>query len=207
MGNGNRGRPAGGSQAPRTPQEERIMRDRSPPGERLMRSSRRRRSRSPRTPLGARGKGVPAWCGGAGPLVQAPAPKWGYGKGNDPRGMWLGGRRGSVPSRGSVSHDADQDIPRGSSDIPRSSLEADEVKRQSADDDTPLWILDLQDEMAGNVMEENDFEEDRCALASCAPRLLTAGGYNRHHYEGEVRMHVRACVCALRMCVCIMRIW
>ena len=81
------------------------------------------------------------------------------------------------------------------------------MKRQSADDDTPLWILDLQDEMAGNVMEENDFEEDRCALASCAPRLLTAGGYNRHHYDGEVRMHVRACVCALRMCVCIMRIW
>jgi hypothetical protein len=81
------------------------------------------------------------------------------------------------------------------------------VKRQSADDDTPLWILDLKDEMAGNVMEENDFEEDRCALASCAPRLLTAGGYNRHHYEGEVRMHVRACVYALRMCVCIMRIW
>ena len=189
MANGNRGRPAGGSQAPRTPQEERIMRDRSPPGERLMRSSRRRRSRSPRTPLGARGKGK-------GTLVQAPAPKWGYGKGNDPRGMWLGGRRGSVPSRGSVGNDADQDIPRGSSDIPRSSLEADEVKRQSADDDTPLWILDLKDEMAGVVVEENDFEEDRCELPSCAPRLLTAGGYNRHHYEGEVRMHVRACVYA-----------
>jgi len=67
---------------------------------------------------------------------------------------------------------------------------------KESDEDIPRWVLDLQDEMAGVVVEENDFEEDRCELPSCAPRLLTAGGYNRHHYEGEVRMHVRACVYA-----------
>ena len=56
------------------------------------------------------------------------------------------------------------------------------------------WVQNLQDELNGAVgdEEEIDDEKDQCELSSCAPRLLTAGGYNRHHYEGEVRMHVRA---------------
>jgi len=60
------------------------------------------------------------------------------------------------------------------------------------------WVQNLQDELNGAVgdEEEIDDEKDQCELSSCAPRLLTAGGYNRHHYEGEVRMHVRACVYA-----------
>ena len=51
-------------------------------------------------------------------------------------------------------------------------------------------------ELNGEVVEDLDDDEDQCELSSCAPRLLTAGGYNRHHYEGEVRMHVRASVYA-----------
>ena len=36
--------------------------------------------------------------------------------------------------------------------------------------------------------------EDQRVLPPCAPRLLTGGGYNRHHYEVEVRLHMRASV-------------
>ena len=60
----------------------------------------------------------------------------------------------------------------------------------------PRWVLNLQNELVGQVVDTDHDEEDQCELPSCAPRLLTAGGYNRHHYEDEVGMHVRACLYA-----------
>ena len=49
-------------------------------------------------------------------------------------------------------------------------------------------------ELVGQVVGTDDDEEDQCELPSCALRILTAGGYNRHHHEVEVRMHMRASV-------------
>ena len=62
------------------------------------------------------------------------------------------------------------------------------------DGEYPIWINKLQHELEEGLTkgDTHDDLEDRCEHPSCAPPLLTAGGYNRHHYEGEVRMHVRA---------------
>ena len=59
----------------------------------------------------------------------------------------------------------------------------------------PQWLANLQNELNFQPRQAPDVDaEDQRVLPPCAPRLLTAGGYNRHHYEVEVRMHMRASV-------------
>ena len=59
----------------------------------------------------------------------------------------------------------------------------------------PHWLVNLQNELNFQPRQDPDVDaEDQRVLPPCAPRLLTAGGYNRHHHEVEVRRHVRACV-------------
>jgi len=59
----------------------------------------------------------------------------------------------------------------------------------------PHWLVNLQNELNFLPRQAPDVDaEDQRALPPCAPRLLTAGGYNRHHHEVEVRMHMRASV-------------
>ena len=59
----------------------------------------------------------------------------------------------------------------------------------------PQWLANLQNELNFQPRQAPDGDaEDQRVLPPCAPRLLTAGGYNRHHYEVEVRMHMRASV-------------
>ena len=61
-------------------------------------------------------------------------------------------------------------------------------------DAVPRWVRHVHNELSGNEEENGNEEEDRCELPLCEPRLLTAGGYNRHYSEGGVGMHVRACL-------------
>ena len=62
------------------------------------------------------------------------------------------------------------------------------------------------DEENGNEEEKGTEEEDRCELPLCAPRLLIAGGYNRHYAEAGVGMLVRACLHAyLDACLIVSR--
>ena len=64
------------------------------------------------------------------------------------------------------------------------------------------------DEENGNEEENGTEEEDRCELPLCAPRLLIAGGYNRHYSEAGVGMLVRACLHAyLHACLSFSHIW
>ena len=59
----------------------------------------------------------------------------------------------------------------------------------------PHWLVNLQNELNFQPRQVPDVDaEDQRVLPLCAPRLLTAGGYNRHHHEVEVRMHMRASV-------------
>ena len=59
----------------------------------------------------------------------------------------------------------------------------------------PQWLVNLQNELNFQPRQAPVVDaEDQRVLPPCAPRLLTAGGYNRHHYEVEVRMHMRASV-------------
>ena len=59
----------------------------------------------------------------------------------------------------------------------------------------PHWLVNLQNELNFQPRQAPDVDaEDQRVLPPCAPRLLTAGGYNRHHHEVEVRMHMRASV-------------
>ena len=59
----------------------------------------------------------------------------------------------------------------------------------------PHWLVNLQNELNFQPRQDPDVDaEDQRVLPPCAPRLLTAGGYNRHHHEVEVRMHMRASV-------------
>ena len=59
----------------------------------------------------------------------------------------------------------------------------------------PQWLVNLQNELNFRPRQAPDVDaEDQRVLPPCAPRLLTGGGYNRHHYEVEVRLHMRASV-------------
>ena len=81
----------------------------------------------------------------------------------------------------------------------------------------PRWVRVVYNELFGKINddeengneEENGTEEEgRCELPLCAPRLLIAGGYNRHYAEAGVGMLVRACLHAyLDACLSVSHIW
>lgn len=149
----------------------------------------RSRSRRTHTPVPTR---RPARGGGAG---------GGKGGGGGGAGQFGGGKGGGGGGgRGSVGRELEE-VGGGGSLWSRGRRSAGGASSSAAPDDggrDSRWVNNLLMELNGEVVEDLDDDQDQCELSSCAPRLLTAGGYNRHHYEGEVRMHA----CA-RIFVCI----